>query len=114
MLENVKAWGLGQKAKICFPPARGAYFSIKCGQNPILEGYGARGRAPGEGGAASRFLAIFAFFLNFNFLSIFIGLRPHFVHLGALRARFLRVPGRSGEGLGAPKALFLDVFSHFG
>ena len=33
-VENVierssKAWGLGQNAKICFPPARGAYFSMK-------------------------------------------------------------------------------------
>ena len=42
VLENVigrspKAWGLGQKAKICFPPARGAYFSIKCGQNTRMD-----------------------------------------------------------------------------
>ena len=37
-----------------------------------------------------------------------------FMRLGALRARFLRVPGRSGEGFGAPKAIFLHVFSHFG
>ena len=33
-----KAWGLGQNAKICFSPRRGARFSIKCGQNTGLEG----------------------------------------------------------------------------
>ena len=44
---------------------------------------------------------------------MFIDLGPHFVRLGALRTRFLRVPGRSGEGFGAPKALFLNTFLRF-
>ena len=44
MLENPigrspKAWGLGQKLEICFPPARGAYFSIKWCQTPNGEGF---------------------------------------------------------------------------
>ena len=60
----------------------------------------------------SCFLSLF--FATSTLISIFIDLGSHFVRLGALRARFLRVPGRSGEGFGPPKALFLHVFSHFG
>ena len=47
-----KAWGLGQNPKICFPPARGAYFSRKCGQNAILGGVVTKGS--GSWGGASR------------------------------------------------------------
>ena len=86
MLDNViliergsKAWGLGQNVKICFPPARGAYFSIKSGQTPVLDWWLRKGSASWEvGGGGLRFFAFFAFFLNFNFISIFIDLRPHF------------------------------------
>ena len=93
MLENVigrspKAWGLGPNAKICFPPARGAYFSIKCFQTPGLEVLSRRGRPPGREGPASRFLVFFGFFLNFNFISIFIGLKPHFGRFLASILRF--------------------------
>ena len=37
---------------------------------------------------------------------------PVLVGLGALRTRFWRVPGGSGEGFGGPKAFFFYVFSH--
>ena len=72
MLENVigrspKAWGLGQNAEICFPPARGAYFSIKSGQNAIMEGVlrggvNLLGGVPGKGFSHARgeFFAIFS------------------------------------------------------
>ena len=66
------------------------------------------------GGGAAGFMLFIAIFAFSTLISIFIDLASHFVRLGALRARFLRVPGRSGEGFGAPKALFLYVFSHFG
>ena len=36
-----------------------------------------------------------------------------FVRLGALRARFWRGQGRSGEGFGGPRALFFEVFECF-
>ena len=85
MLENVierssKAWGVGQKSKFCFSPARGAHFSIKCGQNPnvkfrpqgvILLGGGGLGHV----GAIFCSWALLDFFwmlllIFFNFLSI--------------------------------------------
>ena len=85
MLENVigrspKAWGLGQNVKICFPPARGAYFSIKSQKNPGL-GVLTKGSASWEGGGPGHVGAIFCswvlleFFwvlllIFFNFLSI--------------------------------------------
>ena len=40
------------------------------------------------GGPASRFLAFFGFFPNFNFISIFIGLRPHFGRFSVSKPRF--------------------------
>ena len=93
MLENVigrspKAWGLGQNPKICFPPARGAYFSINRFQNPNLEVRWGGVNLPGGAGAGSRFLAFFAIFLNFKFISNFMGLRPHFGRFFASKPRF--------------------------
>ena len=67
-----KAWGLGQNAKICFPPARGAHFSIKCGQNAGLGQSALRGRPPGSEGLASGSLLFRLFFVTsklYRFLS---------------------------------------------
>ena len=64
MLENVigrspKAWGLGQNAQICFPPARGAYFSTKYGQTSGM-GYFYKGVGlPGARGSVSDFRQFF-------------------------------------------------------
>ena len=88
MGRSPKAWGLGQNLKICFPPARGAYFSIKCSQNAGLEGFATKGSGSWSQGPGLRFLSVFAIFLNFNFISIFIGLRPHFGRFSVSKPRF--------------------------
>ena len=116
MLENLigrspKAWGLGQNVKICFPPARGAYFSIKCGQNAGMEGSASRGRPPGSPGLGFRFLAFFAIFLNFNFILIFINFVSLFSSIFCdVLTSFLDF-GRIWGGLGEVFRFFFDVFS---
>ena len=84
MLENVigrspKAWGLGHNTEICFPPARGAYFPIKCGQNTGME---VSDEGVGLLGGRGAWLQIFANFFEGNFLRFFSKLR-----------RFLEVMG---------------------
>ena len=56
--------------------------------------------------ALGRFLAAFC-----NSCCVCCRSWPVLVGPGTLRARFWRVPGGSGEGLGGPKAVFCDAFS---
>ena len=75
MLDNVierssKAWGLGQNSKFCFPPARGAYFSIKSLKNPVLGGSHPKGSAFWEGEGSGRVGAIFCFWVLLYFFRV--------------------------------------------
>ena len=67
---------------------RALVFQENVAKPPTGKGSASRAHPAWEGGAASRFLAFFAFFLNFNFISIFMGLRPHFGRFLVSKPRF--------------------------
>ena len=106
MLENLierssKAWGLGQKSKFCFSPARGSYFSIKGGQNPNVEGSHPKGSASWEGGGGLHGAHIFRenaaimFFIDFE--AHFVKFFGSKIDLGAHFGRLLRSETRFGR-----------------
>ena len=118
MLENhigrsPKAWGLGQNAKICFPPARGAYFSIKCSQSMGLEGFLRRGRPPGEGSPACKG-GNFHQFSQFsrNFVAFLAHLKPSWLFC-SIFFDFSSIFGGFGKDLGKVLEGFFDDFSLF-
>ena len=115
MLDNVierssKAWGLGQNVKICFPPARGVYFSIKSLKTLALE-VPAQGVILLGGGGGLAMLALF--FALGRFLNVFWVLLSIFWDFSSILNGFWEDLGRVLEDLGRVLIGFFDYFSYF-